>query len=209
MGNLERGNRDPPKPAPRLVRVTPPVRRLISPRRAERAAAVSTAGAAAVTNCNLSHAGPEHGQRSGFHGRVLRLSPAMRRQRRRCGAPADARQEFRSIVGNQRAASAARAEHDCQRYGRAALRRRAAAMRHRRARCRQAAVLPSVAGARRACCDAGAALSRTSRHLVSRAAFLGAGDERTLYTYLLRVLGFVLILYAIIDKNVSSSRGPR
>jgi hypothetical protein len=41
------------------------------------------------------------------------------------------------------------------------------------------------------------------------AAFLGAGDERTPYTYLLRVLGFVLILYAIIDKNVSSSRGPR
>jgi hypothetical protein len=28
------------------------------------------------------------------------------------------------------------------------------------------------------------------------------------YAYLLRVLGFVLILYAIIDKNVST-RGPR
>ena len=41
------------------------------------------------------------------------------------------------------------------------------------------------------------------------AAFLGAGDELTPYTYLLRVLGFVLILYAIIDKNLSSSRGPR
>ena len=41
------------------------------------------------------------------------------------------------------------------------------------------------------------------------AAFLGAGDELTPYTYLLRVLGFVLILYAIIDKNLSSSRRPR
>jgi hypothetical protein len=41
------------------------------------------------------------------------------------------------------------------------------------------------------------------------AAFLGAGDELTPYTYVLRVLGFVLILYAIIDKNVSSGRKPR
>jgi uncharacterized protein DUF5985 len=41
------------------------------------------------------------------------------------------------------------------------------------------------------------------------AAFLGAGDELTPYTYLLRILGFVLILYAIIDKNVTSSRRPR
>jgi hypothetical protein len=41
------------------------------------------------------------------------------------------------------------------------------------------------------------------------AAFLGASDERTPYTYVLRVLGFVLILYAIIDKNLSSSRKPR
>ena len=41
------------------------------------------------------------------------------------------------------------------------------------------------------------------------AAFLGAGDERTPYTYVLRVLGFVLILYAIVDKNLSSSRKPR
>ena len=41
------------------------------------------------------------------------------------------------------------------------------------------------------------------------AAFLGAGDELTAYTYLLRVLGFVLILYAIIDKNVSCGRRPR
>lgn len=41
------------------------------------------------------------------------------------------------------------------------------------------------------------------------AAFLGASDERTPYTYVLRVLGFVLILYAIIDKNLSSGRKPR
>lgn len=41
------------------------------------------------------------------------------------------------------------------------------------------------------------------------AAFLGASDELTPYTYVLRVLGFVLILYAIIDKNVSNGRRPR
>lgn len=41
------------------------------------------------------------------------------------------------------------------------------------------------------------------------AAVLGAGDELTPYTYLLRVLGFVLILYAIVDKNLSSGRGSR
>ena len=41
------------------------------------------------------------------------------------------------------------------------------------------------------------------------ATFLGAGDELTPYTYILRVLGFVLILFAIVDKNVSSGRGPR
>ena len=35
------------------------------------------------------------------------------------------------------------------------------------------------------------------------AQWLGAADERVGYTYLLRVLGFVLILAAIIDKNVS------
>lgn len=38
------------------------------------------------------------------------------------------------------------------------------------------------------------------------AAFLGASDELTPYTYVLRVLGFVLILYAIVDKNVSRNR---
>jgi len=38
------------------------------------------------------------------------------------------------------------------------------------------------------------------------AAFLGAGDELTPYTYVLRVLGFVLILSAIVDKNVSANR---
>ena len=41
------------------------------------------------------------------------------------------------------------------------------------------------------------------------AAFLGAGDELTPYTFILRVLGFVLILLAIIDKNVSTGRGSR
>ena len=41
------------------------------------------------------------------------------------------------------------------------------------------------------------------------ATFLGAGDELTPYTYILRVLGFVLILYAIIDKNISTGRKPR
>lgn len=36
------------------------------------------------------------------------------------------------------------------------------------------------------------------------AQWLGAADERVGYTYLLRVLGFILILGAIIDKNVST-----
>jgi peptidoglycan/LPS O-acetylase OafA/YrhL len=39
------------------------------------------------------------------------------------------------------------------------------------------------------------------------AAFLGASDELTPYTYTLRVLGFVLILAAIVDKNISARRG--
>jgi hypothetical protein len=38
---------------------------------------------------------------------------------------------------------------------------------------------------------------------------LGVGDERHNYAYVLRVLGFVLILLAIIDKNFSGSRRPR
>jgi len=37
------------------------------------------------------------------------------------------------------------------------------------------------------------------------AQWLGAADERVGYTYLLRVLGFILILGAIIDKNVFQS----
>jgi hypothetical protein len=41
------------------------------------------------------------------------------------------------------------------------------------------------------------------------AAFLGAGDELTPYTYVLRVLGFALILCAIVDKNISNDRKPR
>ena len=41
------------------------------------------------------------------------------------------------------------------------------------------------------------------------AQWLGAADERVGYTYLLRVLGFVLILAAIIDKNLSQSGKSR
>lgn len=41
------------------------------------------------------------------------------------------------------------------------------------------------------------------------AAFLGAGNELTPFTYVLRVLGFVLILAAIIDKNIVPRRPPR
>lgn len=37
--------------------------------------------------------------------------------------------------------------------------------------------------------------------------WLGAADERVGYTYMLRVLGFVLILAAIVDKNLLSKRG--
>jgi hypothetical protein len=42
------------------------------------------------------------------------------------------------------------------------------------------------------------------------ATFLGAGDELTPYTYALRVLGFILILFAIVDKNVPArdNRSP-
>jgi hypothetical protein len=36
--------------------------------------------------------------------------------------------------------------------------------------------------------------------------WLGAADERVAYTYLLRVLGFILILAAIVDKNLSARR---
>jgi hypothetical protein len=36
--------------------------------------------------------------------------------------------------------------------------------------------------------------------------WIGAADERVGYTYLLRVLAFALILWAIVDKNVSSKR---
>lgn len=38
------------------------------------------------------------------------------------------------------------------------------------------------------------------------AAFLEAGDERTVYAYALRVAGFILILGAIIEKNLRSKR---
>ena len=36
--------------------------------------------------------------------------------------------------------------------------------------------------------------------------FMGAGDENVAYAYLLRVLGFMLILAAIVDKNISTRR---
>jgi hypothetical protein len=38
------------------------------------------------------------------------------------------------------------------------------------------------------------------------AQWIGAADERVGYTYLLRVLAFLLILLAIADKNVSGTR---
>ena len=38
------------------------------------------------------------------------------------------------------------------------------------------------------------------------AQYIGSADERVGYTYLLRVLGFILILAAIIDKNVPAGR---
>ena len=40
------------------------------------------------------------------------------------------------------------------------------------------------------------------------AQWLGAADERAGYAYLLRVIGFVIILVAIVDKNLSRG-GPR
>jgi peptidoglycan/LPS O-acetylase OafA/YrhL len=38
------------------------------------------------------------------------------------------------------------------------------------------------------------------------AAWLGNADERVGYTYLLRVLGFVIILAGIVDKNLGTKR---
>lgn len=35
---------------------------------------------------------------------------------------------------------------------------------------------------------------------------LGADDERSGYAYILRVLGFTLIIFAIVDKNTSRDR---
>ena len=40
------------------------------------------------------------------------------------------------------------------------------------------------------------------------AALIERGDERTPFVYSLRVLGFLLILWAIIDKNISTARRP-
>jgi peptidoglycan/LPS O-acetylase OafA/YrhL len=41
------------------------------------------------------------------------------------------------------------------------------------------------------------------------AQWIGAADERVGYTYLLRVLGFFLILGAIIDKNITGRSNRR
>jgi len=41
------------------------------------------------------------------------------------------------------------------------------------------------------------------------ALWLGAADERVGYTYMLRVLGFVFILGAILDKNLAAGRAAR
>lgn len=41
------------------------------------------------------------------------------------------------------------------------------------------------------------------------AQWLGAADERVSYTYLLRVLAFLLILVAIVDKNLRERGGKR
>lgn len=38
---------------------------------------------------------------------------------------------------------------------------------------------------------------------------LGTADERYNYAYVLRILGFVLILFAIVDKNIFSFRKYR
>lgn len=38
------------------------------------------------------------------------------------------------------------------------------------------------------------------------ATFIAAGDELSVYAYVLRVLGFVLILWAIVDKNLNTRR---
>ncbi len=38
------------------------------------------------------------------------------------------------------------------------------------------------------------------------ASWLGAADERVGYTYLFRVIGFILILAAIVDKNLSQKK---
>ncbi len=41
------------------------------------------------------------------------------------------------------------------------------------------------------------------------ALWLGAADERVGYTYLLRVLGFIFILSAIVDKNLAAGKAAR
>jgi hypothetical protein len=48
--------------------------------------------------------------------------------------------------------------------------------------------------------------ARTAR---SATEWLGAADERVGYTYLLRVIGFVIILAAIVDKNLARVKPGR
>lgn len=38
---------------------------------------------------------------------------------------------------------------------------------------------------------------------------LGIADERGNYLYILRIIAFLIILYAVIDKNVVAGRRPR
>jgi hypothetical protein len=40
------------------------------------------------------------------------------------------------------------------------------------------------------------------------AQWLGAADERVGYTYVMRVVGFLFILWAIVDKNLGRRREP-
>jgi hypothetical protein len=39
------------------------------------------------------------------------------------------------------------------------------------------------------------------------ATVLGAADERSVFTYVLRILGFILIIAAIVDKNLQRRDG--
>lgn len=53
---------------------------------------------------------------------------------------------------------------------------------------------------------AGAFLLLTANQII--VSILGGSDERSGYAYILRVVGFLLILYAIIRKNLKARRPP-